>query len=278
MFKDVKPTDWFYGALKRMVRQKRISGYSDGTFRPNEFLRRAEYVSSEDRQENYREELIEEVKRSVPVISGPGGRGSGVLIAPDTIVTNVHVALCGYDGNTDRINNLTVMFYGGIVIEPEDVYVPWGDGAKDCAILKIPKVDIPALEIKKARPGEKVFAIGCPHGLISTATEGMVSHDRRYTEVMGEKVRWVQTDAPINPGNSGGALVNRFGELVGIPTWKIFYSSEKEPRPAEGMNFALHYEGIMATLEESKKVVPGEQKIVNRELAATDRPFLLLDE
>ncbi|MFQ9900556.1 MAG: trypsin-like peptidase domain-containing protein [Ruthenibacterium sp.] len=26
----------------------------------------------------------------------------------------------------------------------------------------------------------------------------------------------IQTDAAINPGNSGGALVNRFGQVVGI--------------------------------------------------------------
>lgn len=48
MFKDVKKTDWFYDALKRIHKLKRIAGFPDGTFQPNKALTRAEYVAGED--------------------------------------------------------------------------------------------------------------------------------------------------------------------------------------------------------------------------------------
>jgi putative serine protease PepD len=83
--------------------------------------------------------------------------------------------------------------------------------------------------------GENVVAIGAPLGLTSTVTEGIVSALNRTIQVASSEVSedqglqfWtgngaapisiqvVQTDAAINPGNSGGALVNEFGQLVGI--------------------------------------------------------------
>jgi len=239
MFKDVKTGDWFYGALKRMIRLGRISGFPDGTFRPKEPLTRAEYVAGEDAEYQNRFSVINAVKPAVCVISGPGGKGSGYLVSPDTVVTNVHVALTG--ANKDGlINGLTVKFLDGTIARPEDVRVPWGDGARDCAVLKIPAVNIDPLAFAQPYPGEDVYVIGSPVGMIASVSKGIISHDRRYTETMGVSVRWLQVDAAINPGNSGGALVNRYGELIGMPTWKMFYSGEQNPRPLEGMGFCLH--------------------------------------
>ena len=43
----------------------------------------------------------------------------------------------------------------------------------------------------------------------------------------------IQTDAAINPGNSGGALINEFGQVVGVNSAKYNDSS------FEGMGFAI---------------------------------------
>lgn len=83
--------------------------------------------------------------------------------------------------------------------------------------------------------GDQVVAIGAPLGLEATVTKGIVSALNRTIQVASSEspdqnslefwtgnsgrpinLNVVQTDAAINPGNSGGALVNQFGELVGV--------------------------------------------------------------
>ena len=68
------------------------------------------------------------------------------------------------------------------------------------------------IPIATAKPkiGEKVFAIGSPRGLENTFSSGEVSQ-WRDTNLM-------QISALIDHGSSGGALINEYGEVVGITT------------------------------------------------------------
>ena len=61
---------------------------------------------------------------------------------------------------------------------------------------------------EKPKIGEKVFAIGSPRGLENTFSSGEVSQ-WRDTNLM-------QISALIDHGSSGGALINEYGEVVGI--------------------------------------------------------------
>lgn len=61
---------------------------------------------------------------------------------------------------------------------------------------------------RKPNIGEKVFAIGSPRGLENTFSSGDVSQ-WRDTNLM-------QISALIDHGSSGGALINEYGEVVGI--------------------------------------------------------------
>ncbi|MDX1469675.1 MAG: PDZ domain-containing protein, partial [Acidimicrobiia bacterium] len=77
--------------------------------------------------------------------------------------------------------------------------------------------------------------------LESTVTAGIISAVDRTNCTDGELcLSMLQTDAAINPGNSGGALVNRYGEVVGINV-SIFSQSGSN----EGVGFALPSETVI---------------------------------
>lgn len=61
---------------------------------------------------------------------------------------------------------------------------------------------------KKPKIGEKVYAIGNPRGLENTFSSGEVSQWRANN--------LMQISALIDHGSSGGALINEYGEVVGI--------------------------------------------------------------
>lgn len=57
--------------------------------------------------------------------------------------------------------------------------------------------------------GEKVYAIGSPRGLENTFSSGEISQFR-------ENGNMIQISVPIDHGSSGGALINEYGEAIGI--------------------------------------------------------------
>ena len=93
-------------------------------------------------------------------------------------------------------------------------------------MLKIDDTDLPAATFGNSdelEVGESVIAIGNPGGqqLAFTATEGVVSAvNRRIANASNYSMKFIQTDTAINPGSSGGALVNMYGQVVGITSWK----------------------------------------------------------
>ena len=82
------------------------------------------------------------------------------------------------------------------------------------------------------RVGETVFAIGNPHDLGWSHTQGVISQfrNRDYDD---RRVRIIQTQAAINQGNSGGGLYDKDGYCLGINTWTA------DKRISEGIGFAI---------------------------------------
>lgn len=62
----------------------------------------------------------------------------------------------------------------------------------------------------KSKIGEKVYAIGSPRGLVNTFSSGEISQFRDG--------HLIQISTPIDHGSSGGALINSYGEVIGITT------------------------------------------------------------
>lgn len=156
------------------------------------------------------------------------GSGSGIIISQDGyIVTNQHVV----DGATEL----------SVILNTGDEYVATlvgADSKSDLAVLKIDKTNLPTATLgdsDKVEVGETAIAIGNPLGqeLAGSVTQGIISAVNRTMTVDNKVYNLLQTDAAINPGNSGGALVNQYGEVIGINSIKL--SSEE----VEGIGFAI---------------------------------------
>ena len=81
--------------------------------------------------------------------------------------------------------------------------------------------------------GESVLAVGNANGYGLSVTEGIISAPVRYFSDNDVTIEAIQTDAAVNAGNSGGPLLNKYGYVVGIITFKI--ASED----IEGLGYAL---------------------------------------
>ena len=145
---------------------------------------------------------------------GVVGAGSGVIISGDGfIITNNHVI----EGATE----IEVALNDNRKFKAKLIGT---DKKADIALIKIDAGDdqlpyIPFGDSDAAKVGEWVLAVGNPFNLTSTVTAGIISAKARdINELDSNPQSFIQTDAAINPGNSGGALVNTYGELIGINT------------------------------------------------------------
>ncbi|HCC08160.1 MAG TPA: hypothetical protein DEP72_08415 [Clostridiales bacterium] len=171
------------------------------------------------------------------------GTGSGVIIGEDgVIVTNYHVISGGL--------YYSVLFEG---LEKNDInYETYSvlntNRKKDLAFLKIhvSKIPVPLRKQSDIVRGQRVVAIGSPLGLMNTFSEGIISGIRK-----SEKYDYIQTTAPISPGSSGGALLNLYGELIGVTAAHFI--------DGQNINVAVPAKYILELLEQ-------RQTIINREI------------
>ncbi len=155
--------------------------------------------------------------------------GSGIILRHDGyIVTNNHVV--------DGAAEVTVITIAGQSLPAKIV---GADAQTDLAVLKVEAdTALPFAELGDSsllRVGEMALAIGNPlrEELAGTLTVGYISAINRSMVIDGKQMTMIQTDAAINPGNSGGALLNMFGQVIGINTAK------STGYDVEGLGFAI---------------------------------------
>lgn len=250
VFKDVKPGDWYAELLERGHRQGWLNGYPDGTFKPDEYITRAEAAAIADKRaalawldfQTALQRVIYARKNAVVVVARKGGLGSGTIIHPDGyILTNFHVI-----EDPDNKGKPAPEIYVSVVakevggMEQYEKYQAQviayekfaGD---DIALIKINAgKPLPYVKIKDKSPKEGTFcvAIGHPIGLRHTATLGIITQDCRFIALWTR----LQTDAAINGGNSGGLLMDLEGDMIGIPQSKVEIYGD---RPMDNIGFAL---------------------------------------
>ena len=133
-------------------------------------------------------------------------QGSGFFISPEGLaVSNYHV----FEG--------TGMGVEGIKTSNDQQYkidhVIFKDKTNDVMVftVKAAGTKFNFIPVSSHNPlvGEKVYAIGSPRGLENTFSSGEISQFR-------ENGRVIQISVPIDHGSSGGALINEYGEVIGI--------------------------------------------------------------
>lgn len=139
------------------------------------------------------------------------GLGSGVIVSPSGyILTNHHVV--------DAADAIEILLSDKRRLKAR---VVGADPESDLAVLQVAANDLPAITFGRMEDvaiGDTVLAIGNPFGVGQTVTMGIVSALGRTHLGINTFENFIQTDAAINPGNSGGALVDAYGNLIGINT------------------------------------------------------------
>ena len=216
------------------------------------------------RAENSTEALERRERRSQ-------GLGSGVIVSREGyILTNYHVIAGASEIEVRLVNNRNFR-----------AVVCGFDSLSDVAVIKIAgkvPADLPVAYLGDSdslKPGDWVAAVGNPFSLTSTVTAGIVSALGRQVGDLTMYQNFIQTDAAINPGNSGGALVNVYGELIGINT--LIYS---QTGGFIGIGFAIPINMARQVMEEliyNGKVTRGWMGISIQDLTSTAREALGLD-
>ncbi|SFH36450.1 serine protease DegQ [Nitrosospira sp. Nsp14] len=137
--------------------------------------------------------------------------GSGVIVSPEGyILTNHHVI--------EAADEIKIALSDG---REAKARVIGSDPETDLAVIKVDMQALPTMtfgQSDNAQVGDIVLAIGNPFGVGQTVTMGIISALGRTHLGINTFENFIQTDAAINPGNSGGALVDVFGNLIGINT------------------------------------------------------------
>jgi serine protease Do len=179
-----------------------------------------------DRKKFPKEELIKKIEPSVFMVicynaAGQGiSQGTGFFISQTQGITNHHVikGAAKIVIETNKGEKIQVANLGST------------NETFDFAVLEFDMMlNYPFLRATKMKPtkGEDVLVFGNPRGLKNTVSNGIISQLR--SDAGDEDV--IQFTAAVSPGNSGGPLVNMFGEVIGIVTFKA--------NECENCNFAI---------------------------------------
>ena len=164
------------------------------------------------------------------------GEGSGVVMSVDEKSGYSYVVTCAHIVDTAN-TTLKIQLEDGTQYNATLVGY---DNRTDIGVIQIKTTKLEAAEFGDStvlKVGEPVYAIGNPGGtaFYGSVTSGIISAIDRPTSSneSGYTMECIQHDAAINPGNSGGALINSYGQVIGINSSKI--ASEE----FEGMGFAV---------------------------------------
>jgi S1-C subfamily serine protease len=156
------------------------------------------------------------------------GTGSGVIIGPDLVVTNAHVI---EDGQTFEIGR-----------GRDKAAVLAVDMVHDLALLRCATRGAP-LPLRTATPiwlGEDIMAAGFPLIDVLGADLKLTTGNVSGLTGSGGDVSRFQFSAPIGSGSSGGAIIDEFGNLVGVTSASLAHDNMRSRGSiSENVNFGI---------------------------------------
>lgn len=151
------------------------------------------------------------------------GEGTGIVMGVDKTNTYTYIVTCAHV-ISDKGAVVTVQLKDGTTYKAAIVGY---DARTDVGVLRIKANNLIPAEFgdsDKLEVGQQVFAVGNPGGteFFGSFTGGYVSAiNRPINSEIGYSMTCIQHDAAISPGNSGGALVNAYGQVIGINSSKL---------------------------------------------------------
>ena len=177
--------------------------------------------------------IAEDALASTVFLQMDSGYGSGFLVAPGRVATNLHVIHNAITGTARLVNQTdSIKIEGYTAIDFE----------QDLIILDVPDLDAPPLPLgdsEDVKIGETVYAVGNPKEFEGTFSEGNISGIRK--DANGELL---QITAPISPGSSGGPVLNKNGKVIGVSV---------ASGPGQNLNFAIPAKYLKTLIKKQKK-------------------------
>ena len=199
---------------------------------------------------------------SVGVIVYSGNRqqvsaeGTGVVLGTNDDKTGSYIITCAHVIDVANAKIIVQTSDG----TQYDARLVGMDTKTDIGVVYVADATLKAAEFADSEAlevGDVVYAIGNPGGtqFFGSFTNGIVSAiGRPVDSPVGYEVACIQHTAAINPGNSGGALLNAYGQVIGINSSKIASTD------FEGMGFAVP----SATVKEIVDQLIKEGRVTNR--------------
>ncbi|MFN8015558.1 MAG: serine protease [Acidimicrobiia bacterium] len=154
-------------------------------------------------------DVSKKVGADVAFISNDYVSGSGIVLKDGYILTNQHVI--------DGFASMNVSLESGKEFNDVKVYAQYPE--LDLALLGpiSHKGSLDFSNTEDMQKGDEIYFVGYPDETddkpVTTITKGIVSRIRSSKKPF---TKYLQTDSAIAGGQSGGAMVNKYGEVIGI--------------------------------------------------------------
>jgi S1-C subfamily serine protease len=153
------------------------------------------------------------------------------------------------------------------------------DRTIDVALLKVEGAfrALPVAPGPRVKLGDAVFTIGFPNPEVQGVEPKLTRGEISSMAGMQDNPRYFQISVPVQPGNSGGALVDEYGNVVGVVTSRLadLETYERSGALPQNVNYAVKGNLVRDFLG----TVPGLSSKLKAPRTAKDREVAsLMDE